>query len=92
MRLSEPSASQDDRGFFVNALLENSSTKPRDRKREFIVSVLAHAGAITIILLAPLYFTADIDFDSRATQFIGLPAAAPGRVAVSPASPPSRRR
>ncbi len=65
--------------FFVDALLDREQLhKAARQEADFIISAVAHGVVFAVIVLAPSYFTADIDFESRrATQLIGQPAPAP---------------
>jgi protein TonB len=80
---------------FEETLLEMSTTRPQKRAVDFFVSVFAHAAAITILILLPLYFTEAIDL-KQFTQTL-LVAPPPPPPPPPPASPtvvkvrPSRR-
>ena len=69
--------------FLVDALLENSYTRPAARKAEFVISGMAHCMALAAALLLPLYLTEGINIDRTfATPLVGPPT--PLTVAAKP--------
>ena len=80
---------------FVEAMLENSPTKPPRRTRNFVVSATVQAIFLAALVLLPLYFTEAIDMRQfNETLLLSpslLPAPPPLSVAVAPSVAPKRR-
>src|ERR1700747_1864766 len=49
------------KSLFAEAMLENSSTRPRRRARDFVVSATVQLLLLAMLLLLPLYFTEALD-------------------------------
>ena len=64
---------------FVQAMLENSPTKPRSRAKDLVVSLTAHGLLLAVFFLVPLYFTEAIDLHqfNRTLLVAPLPPAPP---------------
>lgn len=64
-------------GLFQEALLEMSSTRPRRRTADFVMSVVFHAVVLGTLLLVPLYFTEQLDLTHFAQTFLVVPPPPP---------------
>jgi protein TonB len=70
---------------FEETLLEMSTTRPKKRVVDFIVSMFAHTAVLAVLILLPLYFTEAIDL-KHFTQTL-LVAPPPPPPPPPPASP-----
>jgi protein TonB len=81
---------------FVQAMLENSPTRPRGRAKDLVVSLMVHGILLAALLVIPLYFTEAIDLNQLDhTLLVAPPAPAlpppPISAAVTrPLAPPKK--
>ncbi|HEV2732653.1 MAG TPA: energy transducer TonB, partial [Terriglobales bacterium] len=72
---------------FKEAMLENSSTRPPRRLRDFVISATVQILFLAALLLLPLYFTEALDIHQFNKTLIAAPPPAP-----APAPPPGLTR
>src|SRR5260370_32526010 len=72
---------------FVEAMLENSSTRPSRRMGDFVVSAAVQVLFLSALLLLPLYFTDAIDVHQFNSTLLLWPPPAP-----APPLPPASAR
>ncbi len=79
---------------FVEAMLENSPTKPTRRVADFVVSATVQFLLLAALLVVPLYFSEAIDFHQLNATLLAPPppAAAPPPPAASARSVAPKRR
>ena len=70
---------------FAEAMLENSSTRPPRRLRDFAVSAGAQLLFLAALLLIPLYFTQALDVQQLNKTLIVVPPLAPAPPPLAPA-------
>jgi len=75
------------KSLFAEAMLENSSTRPRRRARDFVVSATVQLLLLATLLLLPLYFTQAIDVHQFNKTLLVVPPPAP----APPPAPVSAR-
>jgi periplasmic protein TonB len=81
------------KSLFAEAMLENSSTRPRRRARDFVVSATVQLLLLAMLLLLPLYFTEALDTHQlNPTLLVPTPPAAPPPPAASTRSIAPKRK
>ncbi len=81
------------KSLFADAMLENSSTRPRRRARDFVVSATVQLLLLATLLLLPLYFTEALDTHQlNPTFLVPTPPAAPPPPAASTRSIAPKRK
>jgi len=81
------------KNLFAEAMLENSSTRPRRRARDFVVSATVQLLLLATLLLLPLYFTEAPDTHQlNPTLLVPIPPAAPPPPAASTRSIAPKRK
>jgi protein TonB len=81
------------KSLFAEAMLENSSTRPRHRARDFVVSATVQLLLLATLLLLPLYFTEALDTHQlNPTLLVPTPPAAPPPPAASTRSIAPKRK
>jgi len=84
---SGPAGLAPSKKLFVEAMLENSSTKPSRRMSDFVVSAAVQVLFLAALLLLPLYFTEAIDVHQFNKTLLVAPPPAP-----APPPPPVSSR
>ena len=72
-------------GLFHDSLLELSTTRPRQRTLDFILSMTFHTIFLGTLILVPLFFTEAIDLKKFATTLLVAPPPPPPPPPASPA-------
>lgn len=72
---------------FAEALLEMSSTRPKRRISDVLMSVLAHVFVLVAVILPSLYFTDSIDLKKFSQTFLVGPPPPPPPAPVAQAAP-----
>ncbi len=87
IRESGPAGLAPGKKLFVEAMLENSSTRPSRRMGDFVVSAAVQVLFLAALLLLPLYFTDAIDVHQFNKTLLVAPPPAP-----APPPPPASAR
>ena len=87
IRESGPAGLAPGKKLFVEAMLENSSTRPSRRMGDFVVSAAVQVLFLAALLLLPLYFTEAIDVHQFNKTLLLAPPPAP-----APPPPPASAR
>jgi len=79
---------------FEESLLEMSTTRPRRRTIDFVLSIAIHFSLLSTLILVPLYFTEAIDLKQFTQTFLVAPPPPPPPPPAAPAiikAVPTRR-
>ncbi len=76
-RQPEPAATIRTRNWLNDALLENSTTHPKNTIWDYMISLIVHTVIVGTMVLLPLYFTEAIDLKQFSTTFLVAPPPPP---------------